>query len=104
METGDPNGQARYGRDKVMGSTVELYNETKILMDLLGTEQDREHQIELIKAFLDKREELISDLTLPFSEGEQEQMKQLLDWNTSLLHRFMSLKQSIMKDMGQLKL
>ncbi|MGG3571563.1 flagellar protein FliT [Bacillus gobiensis] len=87
-----------------MGSTATLFKETKSFMEMLEGEKDRDLQIQAIEEFLDMREELIYDLKPPLSQNEQQQMQQLLEWNSDLLIQFTSLKKSIMKDIGQAKL
>lgn len=87
-----------------MGSTSALFKETKAIMEVMECERDRDFQIQAIEEFLDKREALIDELKMPLSQKEQEQMQQLLVWNSDLLTLFINLKNSIMKDMGQVKL
>lgn len=79
-----------------------IYLETCNLLEQLELYNSREKQIEHIMDFLDKRQELLTDLKIshPYSESEKEIGNKLVLLNQELDIKLLSLKNEISKDLS----
>jgi len=85
---------------------AELWEVTKTLAELLEkpvAKEAREETIAAVEHWLERREELIAQLSPPYSEEEQRLGREIVALNQTIGKKLTQLKQQIQRDLATLK-
>ncbi|MCZ0754399.1 flagellar protein FliT [Anoxybacillus sp. J5B_2022] len=89
-----------------MSVVAELWEVTKTLVALLEkpvAKEAREETIAAVEQWLERREELIAQLSPPYSEEEQRLGQEIVALNRTIGQKLTQLKQQIQQDLRALK-
>ncbi|KIL46577.1 hypothetical protein KP77_27040 [Jeotgalibacillus alimentarius] len=77
------------------------YELTKALYTVVQSDQERDDKIQQIESLLEKRQQILTDVKKPETQGEKKLAEEIMKWNQKIDPALQSLKLDIQKDIKQ---